>query len=1263
MPATLASLGGAATTAKKGPKKEGALGKIGGFLGLGTVARELGGIIPGLGQLATAWLPGGRPAGEVYSQAARGIGGSLLSTAATPFAVLGEDNPVERLGDKLLGANAVQDFYERAGDRGLLSALVEEVGNVSIGAGAAGSALRAGGSSAIKLSAASRAARAAEAAGMTAEAIGAAKAVGRSAGRLRPGLKEAGLKGVRARQVAKTARRAKGLSASPEALVRASKTLGRVEAAAHPYIAAARGTRQLTRAAEALNLAQTGTEGITPGLAPARVAEEGVMPRAVPAEAAAERAAAVPISPAAERLVGALPERGQQLLARGEQKLQARSVARVKRQREQLIDAEWRKMNQRGGAKAAREAEDLLVQRGLAPDHDVASAMVGDEIQSRLKGTAYVAGRAQEAVSTTEAETLAGISQVHRLPEEIRAEIEPLIQRAEAEFRGQASEKLQRLLGARRGREGLEQVGTPEADEVQLSGSQQARLDAIEREVNKAVGRADRQRGRDVVARARQVTAAQAEVDKVGAQIEILNDRATRARAAVMAELDIPDGVDPSGRSVAQLAGTLKPRRVSLPAGQARAPGFRQAETFAQETERSLLQRARRVQKRLDEAAQAEREASKRTKTLEKLSDARDQMVALFGETDLPADSALQRAVNRLGGRAQTVASQIELPVAARVAPHWKPLINAFDKAFQEALTNPALAAALVDVPRRLTELMRYATEQGLTPTHVSSMTPSAVERLLKGHTRIGGEDVAAAARRGRTLPETMTRSVDALRAAWHAVVLEAETGATIDFAERHSRPLELDEAGLPVLPHGWVEWDPNKTFARTTESISEEVRAAVAPGTRARRMVPEAIAKTLKNADKNYDHALFRGIRKVTDPWRTLVLTLSPRWYVNNVVGNFILSTAQGVSPAEWATAWQAHRAAAGAKPSRVLGALFGDADEKLSRVGTDVDTLIEGAVGPTIYEGLQGAERLADDALLKGARTRVRQVGQRLQRANSNVDEIGRLAVYINAKAKGYSDEVALQRASEVLVDYGDLGPLERGLVRSVVPFYAWQKGILKIAAKFPIDHPGRAAVLMQLGQLSEEMNAELPAAYQQLVTVPGIGDLNVRSMNPFADAASLTSPEGLSGSVNPFVEAIVRDVFDAPAEGYPERWRVDQFGRAMPDVDFTEQLTDIAVGLPAARLAGVSYGEGGLPALPAFAGLRTVTPERKEQLRERLIRSEGKAEEIGAPATRQRLRGAGIAAPEPERGRRARRRDLGLNLPEPPRFERPRLTALGQ
>lgn len=90
----------------------------------------------------------------------------------------------------------------------------------------------------------------------------------------------------------------------------------------------------------------------------------------------------------------------------------------------------------------------------------------------------------------------------------------------------------------------------------------------------------------------------------------------------------------------------------------------------------------------------------------------------------------------------------------------------------------------------------------------------------------------------------------------------------------------------------------------------------------------------------------------------------------------------------------------------------------------------------------------------------------------------------------------EVA-QRAKEAIVDYGEMSPFEKNVIRRLVFVYPWQKGATKYAGHFLRDHPAQAAAL---GMLGEQGRAQSDKTYGALPTyLQGIFGSSGRAVNP--------------------------------------------------------------------------------------------------------------------------------------------------------------------
>lgn len=648
-------------------------------------------------------------------------------------------------------------------------------------------------------------------------------------------------------------------------------------------------------------------------------------------------------------------------------------------------------------------------------------------------------------------------------------------------------------------------------------------------------------------------------------------------------------------------------------------PGLREAEL-------SLRQRAQLVPKALGETTgqhyrrgvkaggsvadveRIQRELGRKAEAVNKATAVRNDMRRILTEGTLPSQVQAAALSSRAEAKLGRLVESLDNPGLSQVPAVWKPLWGAIDSLTKAAEQSPELARELGDMPKTFTDVLKFASDRGFDPAHVRSFTPGEVERLVFGAVSLGkrgrdlGQTVVAGTRKARSGAFAREQSIEALVAAQVEVAHELNTNALVDFIEETwAKP--VPEAG--EIPRGWIAWDPERAFILTGERTPQGT-VVVGEGTavgRPRFMVPSQVRKSLATYEKDYNHWALNAIGKVTSPWRALILTWTPRWYVNNFVGNTVLATAEGVRLQDWKRAWDSYKTGFKDVPAVTGASIVSEFDTKslIPRAGGRAGLREASSIGKA---GAGRPGQLAET---------YRQAAHTVSRANSVVDEMARAAVYHSALRKGLSKEGAVNRAFTALVDYNDLSPFERSIVRTALPFYAWQKGIFKLVARFPIDHPVAAAVALMLGKMNRDYaeRNNLPEAYEGLVDVPGFGTLNTRGFNPFQDAGQLTSPQGIAASLNPFVEIAVRNALGAPEGGFVEHQRLNEFGVLAPDTSPLQEFGELGGALPQVRLGGSLTGQQptGQPASEGamrFLGLPKVSDEQVLRIQERVRKS---------------------------------------------------------
>lgn len=650
-------------------------------------------------------------------------------------------------------------------------------------------------------------------------------------------------------------------------------------------------------------------------------------------------------------------------------------------------------------------------------------------------------------------------------------------------------------------------------------------------------------------------------------------------------------------------------------------PGLKEGEqTMAQrarlaprlgETPAQMYQRGVKGGKSMVEVSRIEDAIKAKQDAMAKAMSVRNKVQQQLVEGALPADVQSAALSKRVAGRELRLAKSLDNPSVARTPAVWQPLWGAVRELTDLAEKNPELAAQLEGMPDTLSKVMEAARAKGFEPTHVRSFTPAEVKRLVFGGIGFGGarelgKEVEAGTRKARAGFIPRTQSIEALMASQVEVAREINQNALVDHLEQY---VAQDIPAGGEIPKGYRAWDPVRNYIMTGVKTDEGAVPAVEGFATAKptKMIPDAVAKTLESYGKDYSHWSQQALAKITNPWRALILTWTPRWYVNNFMGNVVLASAEGVKLQDWVRAWHSYKAgfrdAKGVVGHSIVAEL-GDHTSVIPRAGG--------------MQGIRDAAEIgrATGGKLGGAKEAYTQAAHTMQRANEVVDEMARAAVYFKSKRIGMSAEAAISRAAKALVDYNDLSPFERNIVKSVVPFYSWQKAVLKHVAAFPIDHPVAVGMTMQIGKLNMDLTEQqgLPEAYTGMFPVPGLGNVNLKGANPFADADALMSPQGIAASMNPFLGAAVKNAM-APQFGFVKHQQMNDFGQAVPDTHPGEDVGRIATGTPQFTLGQQVTGNapkgapGPAQGLLRFVGVPGYSDQQLEAIKTRVKKSRKK------------------------------------------------------
>lgn len=258
---------------------------------------------------------------------------------------------------------------------------------------------------------------------------------------------------------------------------------------------------------------------------------------------------------------------------------------------------------------------------------------------------------------------------------------------------------------------------------------------------------------------------------------------------------------------------------------------------------------------------------------------------------------------------------------------------------------------------------------------------------------------------------------------------------------------------------------------------------------------VPDASAKILQAYAKTVNPYVRLFWDKPVDAFRFLALALTPRWLVNNVVGNTVFSVIAGdpFSPSGYLT----YRAAReqGLIPDDVFSGFYSSEKLMSGKLGKAAETKL----GALLSSAGETAKELP---IIK----QVGQLGDLSYRINSAVDDFFRGAHFINEASRlarkkvvaetgeklkrtidllkyAKQDEEILAKAINSVDDFfygaGSLSPFERQYVRRFLPFYSWYKFITLYSLRLPLNHPARFEVINNLAKTFYDLTGqnELP------------------------------------------------------------------------------------------------------------------------------------------------------------------------------------------
>lgn len=304
----------------------------------------------------------------------------------------------------------------------------------------------------------------------------------------------------------------------------------------------------------------------------------------------------------------------------------------------------------------------------------------------------------------------------------------------------------------------------------------------------------------------------------------------------------------------------------------------------------------------------------------------------------------------------------------------------------------------------------------------------------------------------------------------------------------------------------------------------------------------------------------LERALAPSTGLFRTAVLPFSPRWHINNVLGNLFMAAVE--DPRALLHLGQGFKVANSLR--KVMSALEKGGE---ATVPADVAAILD-SMSPTMRASMSSLEHAYTPD--QGARLNIGKTAgkwwNQAQAAKSVIDKAadasytwnqvvddafrasGYLSEYKRAIAKGLSAEEAAARG-EALVNkfaprWNQMTPLERSIIRPLVPFYSFLSHIVRYAYRYPVDHPFRVSVASSL--IRNELEDYKTGLPQMFASLFGIGSpdasgnqtfIDVGAANPFRNLGDDLTLAGFLGETNPLFKVALQQAGYDPASKGPD------------------------------------------------------------------------------------------------------------------------------
>jgi hypothetical protein len=273
--------------------------------------------------------------------------------------------------------------------------------------------------------------------------------------------------------------------------------------------------------------------------------------------------------------------------------------------------------------------------------------------------------------------------------------------------------------------------------------------------------------------------------------------------------------------------------------------------------------------------------------------------------------------------------------------------------------------------------------------------------------------------------------------------------------------------------------------------------------------MHPE-VFKALQRTDEIFTNEgmnkAARFVSAIGDIWRPLVTYYKPAHYINNMIGNTINNMAAGVKVRDVKNA------------SKLLmkyrKGTLNDEEMKIIKAAYKHNVISGGFLfdsRPTFefdkpWAIEKFAEKVGDNKVVK-----------KIRHGGEVIDDVSRLANFLNGVDKFGSTAKAAQQVRKYLFNYNELTNADRGM-RVLVPFWNWMKRNIPLQLKLLQETPGFA---LNVERFKDYWNDGEKGADWQKESGLKFGDYYTTLPSPTNDLSTVLNPMDSLGSLTPAIK----------------------------------------------------------------------------------------------------------------------------------------------